>query len=170
MLLLKNVVLINIYVGSAGRPAIRHTAMKTTFADIGFFPNKSHVPFVQYIEFVKQSKFVVAPPGPGEDTIRLWESVFFGAIPIIRNNTGLWPLFKRIPAFILPESEWKSPVKRETLLNFDIGDEREKFGRNMLSAEKWFKVFDRFKRRPDIRQDEVKLLYEKALNEEFELL
>jgi len=40
----------------------------------------------RYIQQVKQSKFVLTPPGLGVDSFRIWESLLLGAIPICENS------------------------------------------------------------------------------------
>jgi hypothetical protein len=39
-----------------------------------------------YYKLLKQTKFVICPPGTGVDTHRVYESLFFGAIPIIKTS------------------------------------------------------------------------------------
>jgi len=40
----------------------------------------------RYIQQVKQSKFILTPPGLGVDSFRIWESLLLGAIPICENS------------------------------------------------------------------------------------
>lgn len=151
-----------------GRPTFR-SIVANAFSNISYTPKEGRLEYEDYIKDIKRSKFVLAPPGNGEDTIRLWESMFFGAIPIIRNDSGLWPLYKRLPVLILEDSEWRTGVPEERLLNFDIGLEKEKIGRKFLLAQKWFNIFDRFREDPNVKPEGVKPLYELALRQEFEL-
>ena len=91
--------------------------------------------------------------GHGEDCFRTWESVMFGAIPIVKNST-LWPLFKgfvdktaldikdinvpinhfvEAPVFVLPD-DWTDSLTEETLLNF----EPQVKHRDILLVQDWF--------------------------------
>lgn len=43
--------------------------------------------FYQYIRDVKESVFVLCPPGSGIDTWRLWETLYMGAIPVVQRSS-----------------------------------------------------------------------------------
>jgi hypothetical protein len=40
----------------------------------------------EYYKTLKRTKFVICPPGAGIDTHRVYESLYFGAIPIIKSS------------------------------------------------------------------------------------
>lgn len=42
--------------------------------------------WLNYLHTIKQSKFVLCPPGNGVDTHRLWETLYMGSIPITTNH------------------------------------------------------------------------------------
>jgi len=48
-----------------------------------------------YYAQLKRTKFVVCPPGSGVDTHRVYESLYFGAIPIIKTSF-LDPMYERL--------------------------------------------------------------------------
>ena len=50
---------------------------------------------LQYYAMLKQTKFVVCPPGRGTDTHRVYETLFFGGIPIIKSSF-LDPMYKKL--------------------------------------------------------------------------
>jgi hypothetical protein len=50
---------------------------------------------IDYYILLKQSKFVICPPGAGVDTHRVYESLIFGAIPIIKTSF-LDPMYKKL--------------------------------------------------------------------------
>jgi hypothetical protein len=58
----------------------------------------------QYLHDVARSKFVLCPPGGGEDCYRTWEALLLGAIPIVRSS-GLDPLFEDLPVLII--NDWR---------------------------------------------------------------
>ena len=45
--------------------------------------NNSFGDHVQYYKDLQEFKYVICPPGNGKDTHRVWESIYFGAIPIV---------------------------------------------------------------------------------------
>jgi hypothetical protein len=54
----------------------------------------------EYYDLLMRAKFVLSPPGSGQDTMRTWESVLFGAVPIFLSSF-LDPMYKDIPALIV---------------------------------------------------------------------
>ena len=39
-----------------------------------------------YIETIKNSSFILCPPGNGPDTHRIWESLYLGSIPVVQKH------------------------------------------------------------------------------------
>ncbi len=59
----------------------------------------------QYLDFVSKSKFVLCPEGNGPDTHRVWESLLFQSIPIMKESSFTNILQKAgIPVLVF--SEW----------------------------------------------------------------
>ena len=50
---------------------------------------------LEYYATLKRTKFVVCPPGRGMDTHRVYETLFFGGIPIIKSSF-LDPMYKKL--------------------------------------------------------------------------
>jgi len=50
---------------------------------------------IDYYISLKQTKFVICPPGTGVDTHRVYETLFFGAIPIIKSSF-LDPMYEKL--------------------------------------------------------------------------
>jgi hypothetical protein len=70
-------------------PNIRESIWNT-FYDKKFivhdFPENTQNARLNYLRKMAQSKFVICPPGNGEDTHRLWEALYVGCIPIVLDN------------------------------------------------------------------------------------
>jgi hypothetical protein len=66
---------------------------------------------LDYYATLKQSKFVVCPPGRGLDTHRVYETLFFGGIPIIKTSF-LDPMYKKLGGCWIVQ-DW-SEVTEET--------------------------------------------------------
>ena len=41
----------------------------------------------KYIDAIRNSRFVISPPGNGLDCHRTWEALYFGAIPVVKKGT-----------------------------------------------------------------------------------
>lgn len=59
-------------------------------------------PFVQYLEEIASSKFVLSPIGYELDCLRTWEAIVLGAIPIVE-HTFIDPLFEDLPVLIIDD-------------------------------------------------------------------
>lgn len=70
-------------------PAIRHPIW-AKFCEKDFvnweLPENTEVARLNYLCKMAQSKFVICPPGNGEDTHRLWEALYVGCIPVVLNS------------------------------------------------------------------------------------
>jgi hypothetical protein len=52
-----------------------------------------HQSFQEYVNDISNSKFVLSPPGHGEDCHRTWEAIALGAVPIVLSTMNMAPLF-----------------------------------------------------------------------------
>ncbi len=55
-----------------------------------------------YLTNLFTHRFVLCPPGNGEDTHRFWESLYCGAIPVIRSSPAM-SHFRDLGALVLPD-------------------------------------------------------------------
>ena len=97
-----------------------------------------HVMIKSHNEDIKNTKFVVSPPGLGEDCYRTWEAILLWAIPIVRSS-NLDPLFQRVPALILKDWEF---VNKKQLLSF----RPKNFSRKWVIAQYWFDRINSFRK------------------------
>lgn len=65
-------------------------------------------PFVQYLEEMASSKFVLSPIGFELDCLRTWEAIVLGAIPIVE-HTFIDPLLEDLPVLII--DDWNQITK-----------------------------------------------------------
>ena len=61
-----------------------------------------------YINEVRSHKFVLCPRGNGIDTYRLWESLYLGAIPIVKDCINM-DFYKELPIIIIKEYSELTP-------------------------------------------------------------
>lgn len=71
----------------------------------------------EYYERLCISKYVVCPEGQGHDTHRIYESIYFGAIPVLLKPSVLSHLYKDMP--IVYVDSWDSIE-----LNWDVDKKR----------------------------------------------
>lgn len=58
-----------------------------------------------YREYLKNSNYVISPPGNGPDCHRTWEALYLDAMPIVKKE--FWP-FKNINIPVIQIDDWKS--------------------------------------------------------------
>ena len=81
------------------------------FANKGWATLKQPSPKGQtftYINEVRSHKFVLCPRGNGIDTYRLWESLYLGAIPIVKDCINM-DFYKELPIIIIKEYSELTP-------------------------------------------------------------
>lgn len=72
---------------------------------------RERLPYRDYIQLLGQAKFVICPRGNAPDSIRLWESLAVGAVPITRTGI-LDPIYRRFGAIIIQEWEQAAEAAR----------------------------------------------------------
>lgn len=58
------------------------------------------IPSERYFDVMSKYKFILAPPGAGEDTHRCWEALYIGCIPIVRSS-HLNELYTGLPVLVI---------------------------------------------------------------------
>jgi len=64
--------------------------------------------FDEYIKDVYNHKYVICPEGNGIDTIRFWETLYMGSVPVVKKNINNW-FYNALP--ILYVNEWEDVTK-----------------------------------------------------------
>jgi hypothetical protein len=82
----------------------------------------------KYRELLRQSQFVLSPPGNGADCHRTWEALYMGAVPIVLKK--FWP-FQEINLPVLIVEDWEDVPSRvqsfEPKPQLTINDLRDTF-------------------------------------------
>jgi hypothetical protein len=60
---------------------------------------------------LRDTKFVLSPPGNGPDCHRTWEAIYSGAIPIVKRD--FWP-FKTLSLPVLVVNDWNEVPEKIT--------------------------------------------------------
>ena len=68
-----------------------------------------------------------------------------GAIPIIFNETGMWPLYKEMPALVL-DHEKTSKVSKKFLENFKMDEKFAKKSMKLLLVQYWFDKINSYRK------------------------
>ena len=115
------------------------TRIRNVYDKLGYHETRPNLTLPEYWQEVINSKFVLSPPGNGEDCMRTWEAIYLGAIPIVTNSSQMWPLFKQVPVLAINEGE-------EGKVNDDFLNSYEPTGksRQLLLADYWFQRIHSF--------------------------
>uniref|UniRef100_A0AC35G5U8 Exostosin GT47 domain-containing protein n=1 Tax=Panagrolaimus sp. PS1159 TaxID=55785 RepID=A0AC35G5U8_9BILA len=70
--------------------------------------------WTEYLFKMRNSQFVLSPPGNGMDCFRTWEALAVGAVPIVFNNS-LLPLYEDMTVMVV--NDWNE-VTEENMLKF----------------------------------------------------
>lgn len=57
-------------------------------------------PYPEYVRYLAQHRFCVCPAGNGLDTHRLWECLYLGVVPVVRERPAGLP-YERMPVLVL---------------------------------------------------------------------
>ncbi len=77
----------------------------------GAYVSRERLPYREYLALMARSKFVVCPRGNAPDSIRLWEALAVGAVPITRTGV-LDPIYRAYGAEIVEEWEQAADVAK----------------------------------------------------------
>ena len=89
----------------------------------------------QYYQDLQEHKYVICPPGNGKDTHRVWESLYFGAIPIVEDSSMNRYFAESFP--ILVVERW-SDINNEFLLK-KYNSIKSKFkNKHVFDLNEWF--------------------------------
>ncbi len=91
-------------------------------------------PFHDYLRDLTETRFVISPPGHGQDCHRTWEALLMGAYPVVKRST-LDPLFEDLPVVII--DHWEE-VTEEFLLAKQKEFESKTWSREKLYSPYWF--------------------------------
>jgi hypothetical protein len=99
---------------------------------------------VEYYELLKKTKFVICPPGAGIDTHRVYESLFFGCIPVIKTSF-LDPMYKRLGGCWIV-NDWDEVTEEECNRRW------KETSAALLDVKEWIKIKDTFQNPVNIRR------------------
>jgi hypothetical protein len=89
----------------------------------------------KYFQEICESKFVLCPGGRGGDSFRVWESLIFGSVPIVKSSV-LDPLYDDLPVVIV--QDW-CEITEEFLEKKYLELEKKQFCYQKLFSSYWKK-------------------------------
>lgn len=99
----------------------------------------------RYLKELLTHRFVLCPPGNGEDTHRMWEALYCGAIPVVRKSPAM-RAFQNLPIVF---------VEDLTAITTEMLDERSKnvtsHSLEILDLHYWKQRFDRERKDAKVR-------------------
>ena len=104
-------------------------------------PNSVKNTSVETKEYCKQLQehiFSMCPPGNGKDTHRVWESIFFGCIPIVEKSNMNDFFATLFPMLVV--DRW-SDITEEFLINKYIEIKAKKWRYDLLDADNLFDYY-----------------------------
>ena len=96
----------------------------------------------KYMNSLKESSFVLCPPGNGYDTHRVWETLYSGSIPVVKENEA-FDQFKDLPILFVTSFEL---VTRQLLENFLNNFEISNYNIEKLDIAYWEKKMTQYKK------------------------
>lgn len=89
----------------------------------------------EYYEELQKHLFVVCPPGNGKDTHRVWEALYFGAIPIVEDSE-MYRYFSKLFPILIVESWFQ--ITEDFLINKYKEYSNKNWRYDLLDAENYF--------------------------------
>lgn len=92
-----------------------------------------------FLTQISKSKYVICPAGSGQDTHRVYEALFLGAVPIVRTSF-LNPLYRNLPALIV--DNWHDITEHKLMMDYEnLKSKVDAFNRTQwwCSPEFWFR-------------------------------
>ncbi len=114
-----------------------------SFADKPFCCVANENGFINYLQGISESKFILCPPSKSGDSFRVWEALILGSIPIVQSSV-LDELYAQLPVVII--QEW-SEITEEFLENKYQEMGKKQFSYQKLFASYWKKRIQEFSHR-----------------------
>jgi hypothetical protein len=88
-----------------------------TFRDCEWVTNKSNVSIETFYKDLKQSKYSLSPEGTGIDCHRIYESIYYDTIPILKTSL-MDHFYKTLPVIIV--NSWEEVTEKFLINNYDM--------------------------------------------------
>jgi hypothetical protein len=126
----------NIKNNTSIRSFVRGVVFQNFSSDASITEKESQL---DYFRSLQEHLFIVCPPGNGKDTHRVWESLYFGAIPIVEDSTMNRHFAQLFP--ILLVENWNQITPTFLLKKYEEFSNKE-WRYDLLDAENYFKHYE----------------------------
>jgi hypothetical protein len=86
------------------------------FINFNWITSKSKLSIEDFYNDIKKSKYILSPEGTGIDCHRIYESIYFDAIPIVKSSS-MNNFYKDLPVIII--KEWSDITEEFLISNYD---------------------------------------------------
>jgi hypothetical protein len=100
-------------------------------------------PRAEYLEEIKQYRYVASPAGNGLDCYRTWEALLVGCIPIMQHS-GIDPIFEDLPVILV--DRWED-ITEEFLEEKYQQLKKRKYKIEKVYADYWVNIIKSFQRK-----------------------
>lgn len=111
------------------------------FKDKPYCVTASRKPYIEYLRDLAGSKFVLCPRGNGLDCHRVWESLYMGAIPVVKSSASD-SLFDNLPVLII--DDWNQLTEEFLHQKYEEFSSKE-YAFDNLTLGYWLKMIDKEK-------------------------
>jgi hypothetical protein len=101
-------------------------------------PRLSKKTRLEFLISCREKSFVICPPGNGQDTHRLWETLYMGGIPIMKENRYLAPLVSGLP--VLTVKSWSHVLDTQFLERSWYQITSQSYSFDKLSIQYWLNL------------------------------
>lgn len=106
-----------------------------------------------YFESMAKHKFVLCPEGNGMDTVRMWECLYMGLIPVVKPRVFVKEFASALPIFIV--NKWED-VTIETLIDIHSKFVQIRWDYDILTMKHWAHVIEQKKQEAIIWHSKLK--------------
>jgi hypothetical protein len=111
------------------------------FKDQPFCKKAAKLKYDAYLHAIAESQFILSPRGNGLDCHRTWESLYMGAIPVVKSS-AMDEVFQDLPVVIV--KNW-SDVTEEFLKEQWNQMQRKEYNQEKLFMDYWIHLIDSYR-------------------------
>ena len=120
--------------------SLEETLFNKMLCDAGYkvsieTPNMTESGRIDYLRKLREKPMVVCPEGNGVDTHRLWETLYMGGVPVVKNNELLNPLFDVLP--VVRVCDWNQLADIEYMHSSWDKAHKLRWNSRLLCASYW---------------------------------
>lgn len=111
-------------------------SIRDLFRDKPFATVSPKLDYPEYLNAIKDHKFVLCPSGNGIESARNWETLYMKRVPIFKDHPYLREMFKDFPAVFV--QDWEEVTEKLLTDNEHLYQQAQEMDMNKLSLDYWF--------------------------------